>query len=96
MLTHEQLRARALENPGVAAAYDALEEEYALLAELLAARVRAGLTQAEVAERMNTQAPAVARIESSSPKRPPSLAALRKYAQAVGCKLEIKLVAKES
>lgn len=94
MLTHKELKARALANPEVANAYDALEEEYTLLTELLAARARAGLTQADVAERMHTKAPAVARIESSSLKHSPSLSTLRKYAKAVGCKLEIKLVAR--
>ena len=92
MLTHEELKARALAKPEVADAYHALEEEYALLDELLAARARAGLTQADVAERMHTKAPAVARIESPSLKHSPSLSTLRKYARAVGCKLEIKLI----
>lgn len=92
MLTHEELKSRALARPEVKAAYDALEEEYTLLEELLHARARAGLTQAEVAERMHTHAPAVARLESASGKHSPSVATLRKYAAAVGCKLEIRLV----
>ena len=59
---------------------------------MLTARKRAGLTQADVAEKMGTKAPAIARLETSfSQKSPhsPSLSTLRKYAEAVGCRLEI-------
>src|SRR5213080_207528 len=93
MLTHEQLVKKMLKNPAVRAEYDAQEEEFALLDELLQARRRAGLTQAEVAARMGTKTPAVARLESGggSRRHSPSGATLRKYARAVGCRLEIRL-----
>jgi transcriptional regulator with XRE-family HTH domain len=65
-----------------------------LFDELLRARKAAGLTQAEIAELMGTKTPAVARLESGggSNKHSPSIATLRKYAEAVGCELEIRLV----
>src|SRR5213080_4602731 len=93
MLTHEQLVKKMLKNPAVRAEYDAQEEEFALLDELLRARRRAGLTQAEVAARMGTKTPAIARLEAGggSQRHSPSLATLRKYAKAVGCRLEIRL-----
>ncbi len=93
MLTHEQLVKKMLSNSAVRAEYDAQAEEFALLDELLRARQRAGLTQAEVAARMGTRTPAVARLEAGggSQQHSPSVATLRKYAQAVGCRLEIKL-----
>lgn len=83
-----------LQDPEFKAAYDALEGEYASLAELLRARREAGLTQAEVAQRMGTTNSAVSRLEASllSLKHTPSLATLRKYAAACGKKLEIHLV----
>jgi transcriptional regulator with XRE-family HTH domain len=61
---------------------------------MLQARKDAGLTQAQVAERMGTKPPAVTRLESalSTGKHSPSLATLRKYAAAVGCHLEVRLV----
>jgi len=98
MMTHEQMVRKMLENPEVKAEYDALDTEFALLDECLAARRRAGLTQAEVAERMGTKAPAVARIESGggSKRHSPSVTTLRKYAEAVGCKLEIRLKSKQA
>jgi transcriptional regulator with XRE-family HTH domain len=81
-------------DPAFRKAYEALEEEFALFDELLKARSRAGLTQAEVAERMDTKTPAVARLEAGggSKKHSPSIATLRRYAAAVGCRLEVKLV----
>ncbi len=93
MLTHKKLVETMLKDPAVKAEYDAQAAEFALLDELLGARQRAGLTQAEVAERMGTKTPAVARLESGggSQRHSPSIATLRKYAEAVGCRLEIRL-----
>lgn len=85
--------ARLLADPALRAAYDALGEEYAALDALLTARKEAGLTQAQVAERMGTTASAVSRLESSlsSERHSPSFATLRKYAAACGKKLVISL-----
>jgi transcriptional regulator with XRE-family HTH domain len=96
MLTHEEMVGKMLKDPEVKAEYDALKPEFELLDELLKARDEAGLTQAEVARRMGTSRPAVARIEGGggSKRHSPSIATLRKYADAVGCKLEVKLVRK--
>src|SRR5947209_11756299 len=93
MMTHKELVRKMLKRPAVKAEYDAQAEEFALLDELLKARRRAGLTQAEVAVRMGTKSPAVARLEAGGGSRQhsPSVATLRKYAQAVGCRLEIQL-----
>src|SRR5947207_2903025 len=93
MMTHKQLVRRMLKHPAVKAEYDAQAEEFALLDELLKARRRAGLTQAEAAARMGTKTPAVARLEAGggSRRHSPSVATLGKYARAVGCRLEIRL-----
>jgi predicted transcriptional regulator len=77
-----------LKNPAFRKEYDALEDEFALVSELLKARTRAKLTQAQIARRMGTSQSAVARLESG---RSPSLASLRKYAKATGSKVEIRL-----
>jgi DNA-binding XRE family transcriptional regulator len=84
-------RDRIMAKPGVKEAYDALEEEFCALDAVLAARKEAGLTQAQVAERMGTTASAVSRLEASfsSEKHSPSFATLRKYAAACGKKLVI-------
>jgi transcriptional regulator with XRE-family HTH domain len=76
---------------GFTEAYDALAVEYVLASQMLAARTKAGLTQEAVASRMGTTKSAISRLESAG-KHAPSLATLKRYAEAVGCKLEIKLV----
>ncbi len=83
-----------LAKPGVKKAYDALEEEYSTLHVMLDARLAAGLTQADVAERMGTTVSAISRLESSlrSEKHSPSCTTLRKYAQACGKKLVVQMV----
>ncbi len=83
-----------LAKPGVKKAYDALEEEYSTLHVMLDARLAAGLTQADVAERMGTTVSAISRLESSlrSEKHSPSFSTLRKYAQACSKKLVVQMV----
>lgn len=92
MATYKALRERALSDPKVRAEYDRLNrEEFALLDAMLAARRAAGLSQADVAERMGTKAPAVTRLERAlaTGQHSPSIETLRKYAAACGKKLVI-------
>jgi len=88
---HEAFLKKALKRKEFRKAYDDLEEEYKLTREMLAARSRFGLTQDAVAELMGTTKSAVSRLEAAG-KHAPSLTTLKKYAKAVGCRLEIKLV----
>ena len=82
---------KAVKRRGFSEAYEALEVEYALTHEMLAARTRAGLTQEAVADRMGTTKSAISRLESAG-KHAPSVASLKRYAAAVGCTLKIELV----
>ena len=97
-MTHEELKAKALANTAVKAEYDALAPEFSLLKGMLLARKEAGLSQVEIASLMGTKPPAITRLESSlsSGKHSPSLATIKKYAEAVNCHVEIKLVHNES
>lgn len=88
----KQFKARALSRSSVRKAYDALEEEFALLDEMLKARAASGLTQVEVAERIGTTQSAIARLESGSVSHSPSIATLRRYAQALGYRVEVRFV----
>lgn len=74
-------------NPAYAKAYDALQEEFDLVAALIKARMKAGLTQQEVAERMNTTQAVVARLEAGG--RRPSTRTLERFARATGHRLKI-------
>ncbi len=97
MLSHKQLVKKMLANPAVKKQYDEQKDEFALFDELVKARAKAGLTQADVAARMGTQVPAVSRLESGarSPGHSPSIATLQRYADAVGCRLVVKLAPKK-
>ncbi len=94
MHTHNQLVKKMMRRPGVKAEVERIErEEGELLDSLLKARHDAGLSQADVAERMGTQAPAVARLERAlaTGKHSPSVATLRKYVDACGKKLVLRV-----
>lgn len=94
MRTHDQVVRKLLRRPGVRAEVERIEREEAVLLDaLLKARREAGLTQAQVAERMGTQAPAVARLERSlaTGKHSPSVATLRKYVKACGRTLVLQV-----
>ncbi len=84
------LKTELLARPDTRAEYDALADEFAMARELIAARTHAGLTQAEVAERMGTGQSTVARLESG--KGTPSLRSVQRYAQAVGYRAVVRLV----
>ena len=93
--THAEMVAGWMQDPTFRAEYDRLQrEEGPMLDTILNARREAGLTQAQVAERMGTKAPAVARLEAAlvSGKPSPSLATLQKYAAALGKRLQVQLV----
>ena len=77
------------DDPEYAREYEALGEEFALVETLVSARNAHGLTQLQVAERLGVAQPAIARIESG---RNVSLKTLRRYAGALGCRLEAHLV----
>ena len=88
---HDAFLKKARKRRGFRAAYEALAVEYAVANEMLAARSRAGLTQEAVASRMGTTKSTVSRLESAG-KHAPSLTSLKRYADAVGCKIQIRLV----
>jgi len=88
---HTEFLARAMKRKGFADAYAESADEYELVRELLAARASAGLTQEQVAESMGTTKSAVSRLEAVG-RHSPSVSTLKKYARAVGCKIEIRLV----
>jgi DNA-binding XRE family transcriptional regulator len=87
----EKLKARLLANPKVKAEYDALAPEFEIAAELLRARLRADLSQAELAARMGTSQSTIARLENGHTL--PSTKTLLRYAEATGSKFHVRLSA---
>lgn len=86
----KDLKKRWLEHPEFRGAYARADEEYALVEALVSARTAANLTQAELARRLGTTHSAVARLEGG--RVSPSLATLRRYADATGTRLTVDLI----
>jgi transcriptional regulator with XRE-family HTH domain len=87
--TLRQLRAELLAKPAVREAYEAQEPDYAIARAIIAARAHAGLSQAELAARMATSQPFVARLESG--RTLPSMRTLLRVAEATGTVPEFRL-----
>jgi ribosome-binding protein aMBF1 (putative translation factor) len=81
------LHKKWLKDPGYRKDYEALEEEFSLASAMIAARSRAGLTQAQLAKKMKTTQSTIARLESG--KSIPSGRTLQNYAAATGSRLKI-------
>jgi ribosome-binding protein aMBF1 (putative translation factor) len=76
-----------MKDPKYRREYEALEEEFSLVAALIEARTRAGLTQEQVAQRMKTTQAVIARLEGGGSK--PSTRTLERYAEVTGSRLKI-------
>ncbi len=87
----EKLKARLLANPKVKAEYVAHAPEFEIAAELVKARLRAGLSQSELADRMGTSQSTIARLESGQTL--PSTKTLLRFAKATGSKFHVRLLA---
>lgn len=74
---------KELSRPEVKHEYDTLEEEYRLAAELIKLRQKAGLTQRDLAKKLKTSQPCIARLESGRYQNV-SMAFLRKVSRALG------------
>ena len=88
--THKQLHQKLMQKPGYKKEYDALESWFQVVKATTELRKQQGLTQAELAEHLNTVQPAIARLESG--KYNPTIKFLDKLARALGKKLEIRFV----
>ena len=74
---------KELDRPEVKKEYDALDEEYQLASELIKLRQKAGLTQRDLAKKVKTSQPCIARLESGRYQNV-SMAFLRKVSHALG------------
>lgn len=92
--THDKLIEKLLSDPENIKEYEKLDEEFSLFEEMLKARLKAGKTQEEVAQALNTNKSAISRLERSggSKSHSPTIATLRKYAKALNCDLKIQFI----
>ena len=81
------LHQKWLSDPEYEQSYEALGAEFELASAVIAARKQAGLTQLELAERMNAKQSLVARLEGGSQNT--TIKTLQRIAQATGTELKI-------
>src|SRR5262245_13886525 len=87
MIPVEKAIARWRKDPAYRKEHAALDEEFSLIDEIIKARAKAGLTQEELARRMQTTQGVIARLESGTTM--PSTRTLRRFAAATGHRLRI-------
>jgi transcriptional regulator with XRE-family HTH domain len=92
MSTVSELHKKWSKNPKYAKAFAELAPEYAVARAVIEARVLAGLTQEQLAERMETSQSAIARLESGRGR--PSTDTLARLAIATGTELTISFTPK--
>lgn len=85
----QTFKTEALRNPELKREYDKLAPRYAVISELIAARLKNGITQKELANQMGTTQSSIARLEAGSVN--PSLGFLEKIAFIMGYKLTVHL-----
>ena len=90
MTTLADLKQHLLENPGVREEYARADAEFSLIEAMIRARWEGKLTQAELAEKIGTTQSAIARLEGG--RVSPSIATLRRYAEATGHQLRVGFV----
>ncbi len=78
----------SLKNPKIKAEYDKLQPEFAMIQAVIDARVKKGVTQEELAQKIGTKQSVISRLESG--RANPSVAFLKKLAQALNSHLEIR------
>ena len=90
--TFDEFRQKALANSEVRKEYDALSPVYKLRKQLIALRTKAGMTQEELAGKLNTKKSNISRLENANSSSSPRLSTIEQYADAVGYKVEINFV----
>ena len=79
----EAMFKKQMKNPEFKKEYEALEEEFSLAEEIIELRLKAKLTQKQLAEKVGTSQPAIARLESGNYNNV-SLSFLRRIGKVLG------------
>lgn len=84
----EEFLRESLKNPKIKAEYNKLRPEFAVIRAVIEARMRKGVTQEDLAKKVGTKQSVISRLESG--RANPSVAFLKKLAQALNSHLEIR------
>ena len=92
-MSYKTLRERILSNPQVQKEYDKNKLYFEVAQMVIEARIKQKMSQKELAKRIGTKQPSIARIESGSSL--PSLRLLKKIANALRTELRVKFLKDE-
>ncbi len=90
----KKIKSEWLKDAAVMREYQLQEEEFQIAREVIKARTRAGMSQAQLARKIGTKTPAISRLESLGYGKA-SLTTLRKVANALGCEVQVKFIQKK-
>ena len=90
----KSFKQKALKQPGVKKAYDDLTPAYSFRRQLVALRQNAGMTQEQIAEKLQTNKSNISRLESANSSNSPRLSTILDYADAVGYDVKIDFIPK--
>ena len=85
----EKLKADLMKDPEFRREYDALQPEFEIAEQIIKARIKRKISQAELARRMKTGQAVVSRLEGANGS--PSLSLLKRLARALGIKLQLTI-----
>lgn len=89
MTNFKTIKKQALKNKKVMKAYKDLELEFSIIDQIIDKRIKKGMSQMDLALKMGTKQPSIARFESGDYN--PTLSFLKKISKALDSKLEIKI-----
>jgi ribosome-binding protein aMBF1 (putative translation factor) len=86
---YKVFRKELLKDPAFKKAYDELEPEFALISLMIKKRLKAGLTQRDLALKIGTKQPVISRLEQGTFN--PTVKFLNRVAKALDGKLKITI-----
>jgi len=89
MTSYSDLRKKWMKDPKFKKAYNDLEPEFVIVRAMIKMRLKNKMSQKDLAKKLGTKQPAIARFESGAYN--PTLSFLKKLSTALGGKLEIKI-----
>lgn len=85
--TLDDFHTKWMEDPAYKKAYHELDLEFSIISAVIGARIKKGLTQKKLAEKMGTKQSSIARFESGHYN--PTLAFVQKLVNAIGAKIKV-------
>lgn len=89
MKSYKEIKQKFLKRKDVRRAYVALGPEFTLIEMIIEKRLKRGLTQAQLAQKIGTKQTAIARLESGTYN--PTVKFLNKVAKALDAKLSLSI-----